>query len=161
LLIIKIRGKVKKDMQTKEQNLESIVKEAVGFHGHLGPFLVIGVRMGIIGLRELKTTRGDPELQATTILKQEVPFSCAIDGIQVTTQCTIGNRKLKLRNKPETISATFKLNSKKQVTVTLKSTKFEEIKKSLPKDRQSYKNIQLAREIASSPEKELFSIKRK
>jgi len=147
-------------MLKKEQDLDSIVREAVNFHGHLGPFLVIGVRMGLIGLRELKTTRGDPKLQATTILKRVVPFSCAIDGIQVTTQCTVGNGKLKLKNKPEIVSAIFKLKKERQVTVTLKSTKFEELKKSLPKDRQSYKNIQLAREIASSPEKELFTIEK-
>jgi len=149
-------------MLKKEQDLDSIVREAVNFHGHLGPFLVIGVRMGLIGLRELKTTRGDPKLQATTILKRAVPFSCAIDGIQVTTQCTVGNGKLKLKNKPDIVSAIFKLKKERQVTVTvtLKSTKFEELKKSLPKDRQSYKNIQLARGVASSSEKELFTIEK-
>jgi len=148
-------------MSKKEQDLNSIVKEAVDFHGHLGPFLVIGIRMGLIGLRELKTKRGDPKLQATTILKRKVPFSCIIDGIQVTTQCTIGNGKLKLQSTQETISAQFKLNRESQVTITLKPTKFEELKKSMPKSAQSYKNIQLAREIASSPEKELFTIEKK
>jgi len=137
------------------------VREAVDFHGHLGPFLVIGVRMGLIGLRELKTIRGDPKLQATTIVKHAVPFSCIIDGIQVTTQCTVGNGKLKLKNKPETISAEFKLNKERQVTVTLKPKKFEELKRSMPKSPRSYKNIQLAREVASSPEKELFTIEKK
>jgi len=145
----------------KEEDLDSIVKEAVGFHGHLGPFLVIGVRMGLIGLRELKIARGDPKLQATAILKRAVPFSCTIDGIQVTTQCTIGNGKLKLKSRQKTISTEFKLNREKQVTVTLKPTKFEELKKAMPKSARSYKNIQLAREVASLPEKELFTIKKK
>jgi len=148
-------------MVRQGQDLESIVKEAVDFHGHLGSFLVIGIRMGLIGLRELKTKKGDNKLQATATLKRIVPFSCAIDGIQVTTQCTVGNGKLKLKNKPETISAAFKINNERQVTVTLKQTKFEELKKSLPKDRQSYKNIQLAREVASSPEEDLFTIEKK
>jgi len=148
-------------MPNKEQNLNAIVREAVDFHGHLGPFLVIGVRMGLIGLRELKTTRGDPKLQATTLLKREVPFSCTIDGIQVTTQCTVGNGKLKLKTKQETVSAEFKLNRERQVTVTLKPKKFEELKRSMPKSARSYKNIKLAREVASSPEKELFTIEKK
>jgi len=148
-------------MPEKEQNLDSIVREAVDFHGHLGPFLVIGVRMGLIGLRELKTTRGDSKLQATTILKRAVPFSCTIDGIQVATQCTVGNGKLKLKSTQKTVSAEFKLNRERQVTVTLKSTKFEELKRSMPKSARSYKNIQLAREVASSPEKELFIIEKK
>lgn len=148
-------------MSKKEQDLDSIVKEAVDFHGHLGPFLVIGVRMGLIGLRELKTTRGDSKLQATTHLKHAVPFSCTIDGIQMTTQCTVGNGKLKLKSTQETVSAEFKLNRERQVTVTLKPTKFEELKRSMPKSARSYKNIKLAREVASSPEKELFTIEKK
>jgi len=148
-------------MPSQVKDLNSIVREAVDFHGHLGPFLVIGVRMGLMGLRELKARKGDPKLQATAILKQAPPFSCTIDGIQVTTQCTVGNGKLKLKNKPEVISAVFKLNRERQVTVTLKPTKYEELKKALPRDRQSYKNIQLAREIASSPEEDLFTIEKK
>lgn len=148
-------------MAKKEHDLDSIVREAVDFHGHLGPFLVIGVRIGLIGLRELKTTRGDTKLQATTILKRVVPFSCAIDGIQVTTQCTVGNGKLKLKSTPETVSAKFQLNRERQVIITLKPTKFEELKRLLPKSARSYKNIKLAREVASSPEKELFTIEKK
>jgi len=148
-------------MPKKEQDLDSIVKNAVDFHGHLGPFLVIGVRMGLIGLRELKTTRGDPKLQATTILKHAVPFTCTIDGIQVTTQCTVGNGKLKLKNIENLVSAEFKLNKERQVTVTLKPTKLEELKRKMPKSAGDYKNIKLAREIISSTEKELFVIEKK
>jgi len=148
-------------MPTKEPDLNSIIREAVNFHGHLGPFLVIGIRMGLIGLRELKITRGNHKLQATTSLKRAVPFSCTIDGIQVTTQCTIGNGKLKLKNAQETISTRFILKGERQVTVTLKPAKFEELKRSLPKSARSYKNIQLAREVASARETKLFTIEKK
>jgi formylmethanofuran dehydrogenase subunit E len=151
---------VKLEMTRQKQDLDSVVREAVAFHGHLGPFLIIGVRMGLIGLRELKTNKNDLKLQATAVLKQTPPFSCIIDGIQTTTHCTIGNGKLKLKNKPQIISAVFSINEEKRVTVTLEPTKFAELKKALPKDRQSYKNIQLAREIAFTPEKELFTIEK-
>ena len=41
-------------MKNEEQEkIEAWVKTAADFHGHLGPFLVLGVRMGLIGLREL------------------------------------------------------------------------------------------------------------
>lgn len=148
-------------MTRQEQDLDSEVREAAAFHGHLGPFLVIGVRMGLIGLRELKTNKNDPRLQATAVLKQTPPFSCIIDGIQTTTHCTVGNGKLRLENKQQIISAVFSINKERQVTVTLKPTKFEEMKKALPKNRQSSKNIQLAREIAFTPEKELFTVKKR
>jgi formylmethanofuran dehydrogenase subunit E len=148
-------------MTNPRQDFSSLVNQAVDFHGHLGPFLVIGLRIGLIGLRELNTTRGDPKLQIVTILKHAVPFSCAIDGVQVITQCTLGNGKLKLKNKPETITSIFKLRREKQVTVTMKTAKYEELKRSLPKDRSSYRSIQLAREVASMPEEKLFTITKK
>jgi formylmethanofuran dehydrogenase subunit E len=117
--------------------------------------------MGLIGLRELKTSGNDFDVKATAILKQMPPFSCAIDGIQVTTHYTVGNGKLKLKDKPDIISAVFKAGNERKVTVTLKPTKYEELKKELPNDRQSYKNIQLAKEIAFAPEEDLFTIEKK
>jgi len=152
--------KVKPEITRQGQELESIVREAVAFHGHLGPFLIIGVRMGLVGLRELKTNGSDFDLHAIAILTSTPPFSCVIDGIQVTTHCTVGNGKLELQDKPGIISAVFKSRNEKQATVTLKSTKYEELKKRLPRGRQSYKIIQLAREIASTPEKDLFTIEK-
>ena len=148
-------------MQKEELDLDSKVKEAVDFHGHLGPFLVLGVRMGLIGLREVQVEKGNSKLQATVILEHEVPLSCTIDGIQVTTGCTIGNGRLGLKNTKNIIAAEFHLKEKEHVTVTLGPTKFKELTKALPKDARSYKNIQLARNVASSPEEELFVIKKK
>ena len=148
-------------MQKEEPNLDSIVKEAVDFHGHLGPFLVLGLRMGLIGLKELQVKKGDSKLRATAILEHTVPFSCAIDGIQVATGCTVGNGRLKLKNTKNIIASEFHLDGKENVIVTLKPMKFKELQKALPKDAHSYKNIQLARTIASSPEEELFTIKKK
>lgn len=145
----------------KEVNLDSIVKEAVDFHGHLGPFLVLGVRMGTVGLIELQVKKGDFKLQTTAILEHTVPFSCTIDGIQVATGCTVGNGRLKLKNTKNVIASEFDLNGKKRVSVALKPMKLKELKRALPQDVHSYKNIQLARTIASSPQEELFIIKKR
>lgn len=147
-------------MQKEELDLETTVKNAVDFHGHLGPFLVIGVRMGLIGLKELQTSRGNQKLQATAIVERVVPYSCAIDGMQVATGCTVGNGKLKLKDAKNVLSSKFNLNGK-QVIVTLNALKFDEIKKAMPKKAHSYRNIQLARKVASLPEEELFTIKKK
>ncbi len=146
-------------MQRNEQeNIENWVKTAVDFHGHLGPFLVIGVRMGIVGLRELQASRGNLKLHALVNLHRVVPFSCTIDGIQVVTQCTVGNGRLQIEEMRNTVSASFQLNSRKEVTVMLKPVQFEELKKALPKEAHSDKNIQLAKEIAALRDSELFSI---
>lgn len=147
-------------MAVRKQSFDSILRKAAKFHGHLGPFLVVGLRMGLIGLREMETDGSNFDLQATIILKRKTPFSCAIDGIQVATYCTVGNGKLELKDKAGIISAIFKTNDGRQVTISLNPTKYEEFIKGLVKDRQSCENIKLAKEIASLPEEKLFTIEK-
>jgi len=137
------------------------IKRAEGFHGHLGPFLVIGVRMGLIGVRELEVKENSEKLRVTAMLRHQVPFSCVVDGIQVATKCTIGNRKLKLIDSPE-IAAEFELQEENKVTVTVNPTTFNRLKSRLLSENVSQEETQkLAHMIASMPEEELFSIENK
>jgi formylmethanofuran dehydrogenase subunit E len=55
----------------------TLLREAEDFHGHLGPFLVIGVRAGLIGLIRLGITRGDPKLSVTAMLKNSTLLACS------------------------------------------------------------------------------------
>jgi formylmethanofuran dehydrogenase subunit E len=144
-----------------KQNLDSIINKAAEFHGHIGPFLVVGVRMGLIGLRELETTPDNAKLRSTISVEQVVPFSCVIDGIQVVTKCTIGNRKLQLKKASKTISTDFQILGGRHVTVTLKPGKLMELKNALPTNISSRETIKLARLVATLPEEELFTILRK
>jgi len=141
-----------------DTTLENIIKKAVDFHGHLGPFLVIGVRMGFIGLRELELKEGAEKLHATALLKYSVPFSCVLDGLQATTGCTFGNQKLTLKNSPG-ITVEFQLPNKKKVTVVVNQTTFDKLKKKLLSEKASNHEIQeLAQLMASMPEEDLFVI---
>jgi len=140
--------------------LKNLIEEASDFHGHLGPFLVIGVRMGLIGLRELELKKGAEKLQVRALLKYSVPFSCVLDGIQVTTGCTLGNQKLTLKNSPG-IEAEFLLPNKKQVTVTVNQTTFNKLKNKLLSEKIPDHEIQeLAQVMVSIPEKDLFVVRR-
>lgn len=66
---------------------------AKSFHGHFGPYLVIGIKMG---------NRAVTMLGADTCfhLKAEVrcaagpPPSCVLDGIQLSTGCTMGKKNI-------------------------------------------------------------------
>lgn len=136
------------------------VKRAEEFHGHLGPFLVIGVRMGLIGARKLGVKENNEKLRVTAMLKQQVPFSCVVDGIQVATKCTIGNQKLKLIDS-KGIAAEFELHGKK-FTVTVNPTTFNRFKSNLLSENVSPEETRnLARMVASMPEEELFIVGRK
>jgi formylmethanofuran dehydrogenase subunit E len=82
------------------------------------------------------------------------PFSCVIDGIQASTSCTIGNRKLKIENSTKEITAHFKLqNSKKIVRISVNpeiaETLISEISKGAKTER-------LAAKIARMQEEQLF-----
>ena len=147
--------------QGQEQELRDLLSEAEEFHGHMGPFLVIGVRMGLIGLRELNAQRNDEKLHATAMLKYSVPLSCVIDGIQVAIKCTIGNKKLELKDSSE-IAAKFELQDKGQIKVAVNPKTFSRLKGRLlaesvpPEETQKLVEI-----VASMPEEELFIIESK
>ena len=66
----------------------------VQFHGHLGPSVVAGARMGMIGLRAVEA-KGyfDVEVTCEGPLAKP-PQSCFLDGVQVATGATLGKRTL-------------------------------------------------------------------
>ena len=147
----------------QKQELNDLLREAEKFHGHLGPFLVIGVKMSLIGIRELDLKENDRRLRVTAMLKNRTPFSCILDGIQVVTKCTMGNKKLRLRNDFSQIEAKFKLkNGEKEVNVLVNPATFEELKTQLLAEDASPEEVRkLAHAVASMPEEKLFIIRRR
>jgi formylmethanofuran dehydrogenase subunit E len=66
----------------------------VQIHGHLGPSIVVGARMGMIGLRAVDA-KGYFDVEVTCegpLMKP--PYSCFLDGMQVATGATMGKRTL-------------------------------------------------------------------
>jgi len=138
----------------KAANFANLIEKAADLHGHLGPFLVLGVRMGETAKKILKTAN----LQVTAKLPLSTPFSCVLDGIQVTTQCTIGNQKLKIENSSEEISAKFQcIKTGKTLTITVNPKITEDLMKKFSK---GFSNEELAWEIARTPENQLFTVKK-
>nr|BAL58461.1 formylmethanofuran dehydrogenase subunit E [Candidatus Acetothermum autotrophicum] len=70
-------------------NIDALIERAVEFHGHLGPYLICGVRMGLLALR-LLGSRGYTGLTVTVETGVTPPVSCLIDGLQIATGCTLG-----------------------------------------------------------------------
>ena len=83
--------------QGKEGSLEELLAKVKDFHGHLGPFAALGVKLSLAGLRKLGVKRGDTSLQAVVELPElKTPYTCIVDGVQVATGCTVGNGRLKV-----------------------------------------------------------------
>ena len=138
--------------------LIALMEKATEFHGHLGPFLAIGVRMGLIGIERLGNPKSN-SLVITASLPLKVPFSCIIDGLQVSTKCTVGNQKLSLEDST-IVQARFKREDKGQkTTVTLSKSMFEKMKSQLLQEALPKDDVEkLAWMIISIPEDELFKI---
>jgi len=141
------------------EELTSLIKKAADFHGHLGPFLVIGVRMGTLTKKILNVNAGEgSKLRVTAWLPLLTPFSCIIDGIQATTQCTIGNQKLKMENSQTKIIVYFELkNSYKALRIHVDPKIIKELKN---RYSEGASNEELAQEIAAIPESQLFVIEK-
>jgi formylmethanofuran dehydrogenase subunit E len=143
---------------TASPKLKSLLQKAAEFHSHLGPFLAIGIRMGVIGLQKIGK-HGISRLTITASLPLQVPFSCIIDGLQVSTNCTIGNQRLSLEDS-ETIRARFRRKDDgREVIIALKTSLFELLKSELLQKGLSDEQIrELAWTIAGMSIDELFEI---
>ena len=72
-------------------------EEAIKFHGHLGPWLLIGYRAGLIARNRLKP-KDIHDLQCIVRIPCKIPYSCSIDGIQASTCCTLGKGNIIIEN---------------------------------------------------------------
>jgi formylmethanofuran dehydrogenase subunit E len=75
------------------------------FHGHIGPFLAIGLRMGQLANERLG--RAPMDMKAAVRVKARPPRSCVVDGIQYATGCTMGKGNIEIEPDPEKVAVRF------------------------------------------------------
>ncbi|RLI20616.1 hypothetical protein DRO54_05865 [Candidatus Bathyarchaeota archaeon] len=143
-----------------DKSLKRLIEKAKDIHGHLGPFLVLGIKLGLAGMKKLGIKGNSWHLRIEAELPRKVPYTCTLDGIQVTTQCTFGNQRLTLKeaNSPM-VSAKFSLNNpSRQTVISLKNEILQSLMAKLKEAKGESAQERLAWAIASMPEEELFSI---
>jgi formylmethanofuran dehydrogenase subunit E len=70
------------------------LKTTVQFHGHLGPWVVIGARFGMAGLKAVEAHGFfDVEIRCEGPFPKP-PQSCFLDGLQIGSGATLGKRTL-------------------------------------------------------------------
>jgi formylmethanofuran dehydrogenase subunit E len=72
-----------------KRSMVELLDMAIHFHGHLGSYLVVGLRMGLYGLKLLNTP-GYYNLWVRSYTAQQPSQSCMNDGLQLSTGCTLG-----------------------------------------------------------------------
>jgi formylmethanofuran dehydrogenase subunit E len=65
-----------------------VLKQAAAFHGHLGPWLVLGLKAGAYARRRLAASPF--ELHARVFCPAGTPYTCFVDGVQFSSGCTMG-----------------------------------------------------------------------
>ena len=70
------------------------LQQAINFHGHLGPYLVLGLKMGQVALKKIKAKKyfGINVSVGGVNCK---PKSCLIDGLQLATGATFGKGNIR------------------------------------------------------------------
>lgn len=91
-------------------DIQVVYKQAVDFHGHSGPYLALGVVVGLYGLKKIGST-GYSGIEVVVRCRGNTPDTCFIDGLQVATGCTMGKRNLTWRE-GDGLSAEFRSGDK-------------------------------------------------
>jgi len=139
-----------------------LVEEAVKFHGHICPGLLIGVRMGVAALNLLGVSRAsDEELYA--VVEND---NCSVDGLQVVVGVTFGKGNLSFRDYGK-MAATFYLRSRKiALRLVFKPESFEKIGNADLEEamREQHPELKMAKfskiakRFADLPDDEVFKI---
>ena len=128
------------------------LQEAARFHTHLGPYLVVGLRMGRVVTRELGQTPFSYRIKAHT--GRVPPYSCSVDGVQLTTPCTTGNGCIEVTDDRRMVIDAAADNV--VLTVALRQEVFDSIENDCSEDDQD----EFALRIWEMPDDDLFTVSR-
>ena len=117
------------------------------FHGHLGPYVVIGYRMG-----KLARERFAGKMTAVVFTGSHPPMSCLIDGVQFTTGCTLGKNNIFVRDGH--LPVVHFIDSSKTLEVRLLDSERERIDGIMTKHNEEHLSV----EVLNADEKDLFLV---
>jgi len=91
------------------------------FHGHLGPYVVLGFRASRIALSTLGHS-GHFGISAEVFSTLKPPRSCFIDGVQLGSGCTLGKRNIEVHSTETPPHVTFSTFGGDTLSVFLKNS---------------------------------------
>ncbi|MFC1802592.1 FmdE family protein [Thermoproteota archaeon] len=125
----------------------------IEFHGHGGPFMVVGLKMGLAALMNLDAF-GWFDIKCKVFLNWAPPDSCVIDGIQISTGCTMGKHNIVV---VEQSGVMVEFTSEaKLIRLQLKNEVLEDIRGILERDGEAVRDYM--DKLVAADESELFNI---
>ena len=133
----------------REMGLPAELASLQRFHGHLGVYVTLGLRMGAIGKRRFGHYKG---LTAIVRSQPDPPMRCVLDGVQFSSGCTMGKGNIALEpaSEPE---VTFEQEGRR-LRVALKPGWRAKIDREMSKE----KEIEQSLFYYEIPEDEVFEI---
>lgn len=120
------------------------------FHGHLGPYAVIGFRMGSLAVEKIGV-RGKG-LRCIVRTGTKPPISCIIDGVQFSSSCTLGKGNIKVEDEGVAEAVFFK--NDKKIKIKLKDNVKNRVDKEMSKENEE----KLSLWVYGIGEEELFDV---
>ena len=108
-------------------NNRIMLNEAVKFHGHLGPYLVLGILAGEFALKRLRCKKYFG-LEVRVWGTDKKPKSCFIDGLQLSTGATYGKGNIKQLNGPAIKVGFCNRVNHKKITLKFKNILIQKLK---------------------------------
>lgn len=132
-----------------------LLEKSTQIHGHVCAGQVIGVRMSMIGLREIGISepRGSQRKDFSVLVEID---RCATDAIQSVTGCSLGKRSLKWLDYGIMAATFVNLKTGKAVRITALEEARETSRKYCPEITDKYKQQLEAYRVM--PEEELFRV---
>jgi len=103
------------------------LNEAKKFHGHLGPYLVLGILSGELALNRLRCKKYFG-LEVKVWGTNKKPESCLIDGLQLSTGATYGKGNINKLNGSEIKVEFYNRSNHKRITLRLKDSLIQILK---------------------------------
>jgi len=128
-------------------------------HGHVGPWNVLGWRIGQAALREFDTKWGRHDLDIICYIPMETPYSCMADGLVIGTGNCIGRLDIRLAEvmSIELVHVAIRRNDGTGPVLILRP-KTEYLKRI--ETRTVHELEELSRQCATTNESDLFRIER-
>ena len=131
------------------------LRRILEFHGHVGPYVVLGYRMGQTAMRVLESP-GYFDMTAAVESPLQPPASCLIDGVQLGSGATTGKRNLTV-SEGAIARGTFVTKPGKIAVIALRPE--------LPEKIQGWIDAEgleaTGRRLLEAPEGEIFAVERK
>ena len=136
-------------------NFESLLEASVELHGHLCPGQVLGVKMSLLGLREIGITDPRGRDRKSLIVFVEMD-RCATDAVQSVTGCSLGRRTMKFMDFGKMAATFLNLRTGRAIRVIAKEEARQKAKEYFPEIESKYTAQLEAYKIMS--EEDLFDV---